>query len=95
MLRQFLELGYSVLLSEVDIVPLQNPFDHLVRDCDVEGMSDGWNDETQYGYDDPFDNPEMGWSRISRSIRVSYLNRCSPCHLPCGCRVAGRVVTLL
>uniref|UniRef100_M1A5S8 Nucleotide-diphospho-sugar transferase domain-containing protein n=1 Tax=Solanum tuberosum TaxID=4113 RepID=M1A5S8_SOLTU len=39
-LREFLQLGYGVLLSDVDIVYLQNPFDHLYRDSDVESMSD-------------------------------------------------------
>jgi len=36
MLKEFLVLGYSVLLSDVDIVTLQNPFSHLHRDVDVE-----------------------------------------------------------
>lgn len=30
-LKQFIELGYSVLLSDVDIVVVQNPFPHLYR----------------------------------------------------------------
>lgn len=32
--------------ADVDIVFLQNPFEHLVRDSDVEGMSDGWDPGT-------------------------------------------------
>ena len=48
-LRRFLDLGYAVLLSDVDIVTLQNPFHFLVRDCDVESMSDGWDNATAYG----------------------------------------------
>ena len=48
-LRHFLELGYSVLLSDVDIAILQNPFDHLYRDSDVEGMTDGFDERTAYG----------------------------------------------
>ena len=48
-LRRFLDLGYSVLLSDVDIITLQNPFKFLVRDCDVESMSDGWDNATAYG----------------------------------------------
>lgn len=48
-LRPILDMGYAVLLSDVDIVTLQNPFDHLHRDCDVEGMSDGWDNATAYG----------------------------------------------
>ena len=47
-LQKFLQLGYAVLLSDVDIVTLQNPFGHLYRDSDVEGMSDGWNNATAY-----------------------------------------------
>lgn len=42
-------MGFAVLLSDVDIVTLQNPFQHLHRDCDVEGMSDGWDNATAYG----------------------------------------------
>ena len=48
-LRRFLDLGYAVLLSDVDIVTLQNPFHSLVRDSDVESMSDGWDNATAYG----------------------------------------------
>jgi hypothetical protein len=33
----------------VDIVTLQNPFDHLHRDSDVEGMTDGHDHGTAYG----------------------------------------------
>ncbi len=54
-LRDFLLLGYNVLLSDVDIVTLQNPFEHLYRDSDVEGMTDGWDNGTAYGYNDVFD----------------------------------------
>ena len=42
-------MGFAVLLSDVDIVTLQDPFLHLHRDCDVEGMSDGWDNGTAYG----------------------------------------------
>ena len=48
-LRPILDMGFAVLLSDVDIVTLQNPFQHLHRDCDVEGMSDGWDNATAYG----------------------------------------------
>ncbi|KAL3722512.1 hypothetical protein ACJRO7_034824 [Eucalyptus globulus] len=62
-LREFLQLGYSVLLSDVDIVYLQNPFDHLYRDSDEESMSDGHDNRTAYGFDDVFDEPGMDWTR--------------------------------
>ena len=48
-LQRFLKLGYAVLLSDVDIIFIQNPFEHIFRDSDVEAMSDGWNNQTAYG----------------------------------------------
>ena len=52
-LRDFIAAGCSVLLSDVDVVWLQNPFTlpSLYRDVDVEGMTDGWDDPTAYGYE--------------------------------------------
>ncbi|XP_010943176.1 arabinosyltransferase RRA2 isoform X2 [Elaeis guineensis] len=73
-LREFLQLGYSVLLSDVDIIYLQNPFDHLYRDSDVESMSDGHNNMTAYGYDDVFDEPQMGWARYAHTMRIWVYN---------------------
>ncbi|RWW41914.1 hypothetical protein BHE74_00052567 [Ensete ventricosum] len=73
-LREFLQLGYSVLLSDVDIIYLQNPFDHLYRDSDVESMSDGHNNMTAYGYDDVFDEPSMGWARYAHTMRIWVYN---------------------
>ncbi|KAH7653891.1 Fucosylgalactoside 3-alpha-galactosyltransferase protein [Dioscorea alata] len=73
-LREFLQLGYSVLLSDVDIVYLQNPFGHLFRDSDVESMSDGHNNMTAYGYNDVFDEPSMGWARYAHTMRIWVYN---------------------
>ncbi|KAF7137840.1 hypothetical protein RHSIM_Rhsim07G0031500 [Rhododendron simsii] len=73
-LREFLQLGYSILLSDVDIVYLQNPFDHLRRDSDVESMSDGHNNMTAYGYNDVFDEPAMGWARYAHTMRIWVYN---------------------
>ena len=50
-LVDFLSVGASVLLSDVDVIWLQNPFPFLYRDSDAEGMSDGWDTPTTYGYD--------------------------------------------
>ena len=44
-------MGASVLLSDVDVIWVQNPFPFLYRDSDAEGMSDGWDTPTTYGYD--------------------------------------------
>lgn len=73
-LQNFLKLGYSVFLSDVDIIFLQNPFDHLARDCDVEGMSDGWDNGTAYGYNDVADDASMGWARYAHSMRIFVFN---------------------
>ncbi|TQE08844.1 hypothetical protein C1H46_005562 [Malus baccata] len=73
-LREFLQLGYSVLLSDVDIVYLQNPFNHLYRDSDVESMTDGHNNMTGYGYNDVFDEPGMGWARYAHTMRMWVYN---------------------
>lgn len=73
-LREFLQLGYAVLLSDVDIVYLQNPFNHLYRDSDVESMSDGYDNRTAYGYDDVFDDPSMGWARFAHTMRIWVYN---------------------
>ncbi|KAG8377750.1 hypothetical protein BUALT_Bualt08G0065500 [Buddleja alternifolia] len=73
-LREFLQLGYGVLLSDVDIVYLQNPFEHLYRDSDVESMSDGHNNMTAYGFNDVFDEPAMGWARYAHTMRIWVYN---------------------
>ncbi|KAJ3673161.1 hypothetical protein LUZ60_006535 [Juncus effusus] len=73
-LREFLQLGYSVLLSDVDIIYIQNPFDYIYRDSDVESMSDGHNNMTAYGYNDVFDDPSMGWSRYAHTMRIWVYN---------------------
>ena len=73
-LRHFLKLGYSVLLSDVDIAILQNPFDHLYRDSDVEGMTDGFDERTAYGAIDGFDDPSMGWARYAQAFKHFNLN---------------------
>lgn len=73
-LREFLQLGYSILLSDVDIIYLRNPFDHLYRDSDVESMTDGHNNSTAYGYNDVFDEPAMGWARYAHTMRIWVYN---------------------
>uniref|UniRef100_A0A0D9X0Y8 Glycosyltransferase n=1 Tax=Leersia perrieri TaxID=77586 RepID=A0A0D9X0Y8_9ORYZ len=73
-LREFLQLGYSVLLSDIDIIFFQNPFDHLYRDADVESMSDGHDNRTAYGFNDVFDEPSMGWARYAHTMRIWVYN---------------------
>ena len=64
-LQRFMKLGYSVLLSDVDVVTLDDPFKHLVRDSDVESMSDGYDQPTAYGYNDVFVRNHLLHDRVS------------------------------
>lgn len=57
---------------------LQNPFDHLYRDSDVEGMTDGFDERTAYGSIEGFDDPSMGWARYAQYYKHFNLNRCVP-----------------
>jgi len=72
----FLLLGWNVLLSDVDVIVLSDPFagDRLTRDADVEGMSDGFDDRTAYGYIEGFDDASMGWARYAQTIRHFVFN---------------------
>jgi hypothetical protein len=73
-LKQIVDLGYSVILSDTDVLVLRDPFDALHRDCDVEAQSDGYDDLTAYGRIDGDDDPSMGWSRYSQAWRIHALN---------------------
>ena len=61
-------------MSDVDILVLDDPFRHLIRDSDVESMSDGYDDQTAYGYNDVYDDPKMGWSRYAHTMRIFVFN---------------------
>jgi hypothetical protein len=74
MLREFLVLGYAVLLSDVDVVTLRNPFENLYRDVDIEGLSDGFDERSAYGWNDGVDDPSMGWSRFAQTMRIFVMN---------------------
>ena len=53
---------------------LDNPFYHLYRDSDVEGLSDGYDERTAYGWNDGIDDPKMGWARYAQTMRVFAMN---------------------
>ena len=69
-LRKFITAGWAVLLSDIDIAVLQNPFGFLKRDSDVEGQSDGFDAPGAYGAIDGVDDPSMGWARCVRCVAV-------------------------
>ncbi|KAI3438461.1 hypothetical protein D9Q98_000890 [Chlorella vulgaris] len=73
-IREFVSLGWDVLLSDVDIVTLENPFDHLYRDSDVEGMTDGFDPNSAYGEIYGIDDATMGWSRYAQGTRHMAFN---------------------
>lgn len=72
--EEFLSLGWNVLLSDVDIVIVQDPFENLHRDHDVEGMSDGFDGKTAYGEIYGVDDATMGWSRYAQGVKHMVLN---------------------
>lgn len=73
-LKEFLQMGYNVLLADTDVIFLQNPFDHLYRDSDVESMSDGHDTWSAYGYNHIYDDPEMEYSRYVYTTRIWAFN---------------------
>jgi len=73
LLKTFLQLGYNTLISDMDLVYVQNPFDHLHRDADVEIQSDGF-DETAYGLTDGIRDPSMGWGGGGLFLRTFTTN---------------------
>lgn len=73
-LSDFLEAGVAVLLSDVDVLTVSNPFERLYRDHDVEGMTDGFDERWAYGMIDGFDDPTMGWARFAQIYKRFAMN---------------------
>ncbi|KAF6264156.1 nucleotide-diphospho-sugar transferase-domain-containing protein [Scenedesmus sp. NREL 46B-D3] len=73
-IKKFLMLGWAVLLSDIDVCILQDPFKHLHRDHDLEGMSDGFDAPTAYGQIEGYDDPSMGWARFAQKESHFNLN---------------------
>ena len=75
MLTELLSSGISVLLSDVDVPFLHNPFPMLYRDADIEAMSSGWDDGSAYGWTEKLDDPSMGAAgRWRPSMRITAWN---------------------
>ena len=73
--RSFLTVGASVLMTDIDVVYLQNPFDHLWRDADIEGTTDGWDDGSAYGWLEQLDDPSLGaYGRFRPAMRITARN---------------------
>jgi len=71
-LHEILSYGdCAVLMLDPATVLLQNPLEHLYRDSDLELVTDGWDDNSAYGYDHVADDPSMGWSRFVHGSRMA------------------------
>ena len=42
LLKDVLRMGYHVLVADMDLIFLDNPFNHLYRDSDIESQTDGF-----------------------------------------------------
>lgn len=75
-IKEFVERGCSVLLTDTDVAWMRDPFPFLYRDADVESMSDGWDNSSAHGFLDTVDDPAMGpdGRRRARAFRVAALN---------------------
>lgn len=61
-IKDLLKCGVDVLLSDVDVVYLDNPMKHIIGDADIEAMSDGWDDPSIYGFEYAYNAQESaGW----------------------------------
>eukprot|EP00898_Chlorokybus_atmophyticus_P007227 jgi/Chlat1/7505/Chrsp61S07005 len=73
LLTQMLQLGYSVLLVDMDLVFFKNPFEYLHRDADVEVQTDGF-DGVAYGAVDGITDKTMGWGGGGLFIKTFTVN---------------------
>lgn len=74
LLRELLRLDYSCLFVDTDVVVLQNPFEHLYRDADLEAGTDGFDNNTAYGWSDDVEDESMGWAKHAQRINILALN---------------------
>ena len=95
-LHEFLSVGVSVLLSDVDVVWMRNPFggtrfvaetgresgepamtydeSAIYGDSDVEGMTDGWDDVSAYGFEHRASNGIPMRRLVARNSGLFYLS---------------------
>lgn len=73
LLKQIISLGYNTLITDMDLVYMKNPFDHLHRDSDIEIQTDGF-DETSYGMIESVHDPSMGWGAGGLYIKLFTTN---------------------
>lgn len=69
LLQQSLQMGYHTLITDMDLVYIKNPFDHLYRDADIEASSDGF-DDVSFGRIEGIHDPSMGWGGGGLFIKI-------------------------
>ena len=69
-----LSVGASVLVSDIDVIYVQDPFRFLHRDSDVEGTTDGWDAATAYGWTEQVNDAPIGWAANTYTHRSTAYN---------------------
>ncbi len=74
LLRQALLMGFSILVVDLDLVFLRDPFEHLYRDADVEASTDGFSQGWAGGQLGSVHEPKMGWGAGGLYVQHFTLN---------------------
>jgi hypothetical protein len=74
LLRQALLMGFSILVVDLDLVFLRDPFEHLYRDADVEASTDGFTSGWAGGQIGSVHEPKMGWGAGGLYVQHFTLN---------------------
>jgi len=74
LLRQFIATGTGVLITDLDLVYVSNPFENLHRDADIEGQTDGFSREWAHGKFGGIDDKTMGWGGGGLYAQVFTIN---------------------
>ena len=74
LLRKFIATGTGVLITDLDLVYVENPFPHLHRDADIEGQTDGFTLEWAHGHLSGITDKSMGWGGGGLYAQVFTIN---------------------
>ena len=74
LLRQMLLMEFSVLVVDLDIIFLKDPFAHLYRDADIEGSTDGFTAAWAGGSISSVHEPRMGWGAGGLYVQFFTMN---------------------
>ena len=74
LLRQALLMSFAVLVVDLDLLFLKDPFDHLYRDADVEASTDGFTNGWAGGSISSVHDPKMGWGAGGLYVQHFTLN---------------------